>query len=154
MPHLNAHAALARRTQAVLDILLRSCDANPDWVATVAFYKAVHIVEAVFKHEDGSDSIGHGDRNLRIRQDHPDIWRLYAPLWMASKVARYLECGEHGTPSHQSFSTFAQHRSPNQVRNLVSHNLRKIEAWAEGVIGGGLKFTEPPPPATPSAPAS
>jgi len=144
MPKLDAHAALARRTQIVLDRLLQTCDANPEWVATVAFYKAVHIVEAVFKHEDGSDSIDHGERNQRLRQDHPDIWKLYAPLWMASKIARYLECGEPGTPSHQTFSTFAQHRSPNQVRNLVAHNLRKIEQWAQGLIGGGILFSDPP----------
>lgn len=150
MPTVDAHAALARRNQAVLDRLLPACDQHPEWVVTVAFYKAVHIAEAVFKHEDGSDSIDHFDRNQRLRQDHPNIWRLYSPLWMASKVARYLESGEPGTSGHKTFSTFAEHRSPNQVRNLVSHNLRKIEEWGEQRVGGGVRFTDPPPSAAPA----
>lgn len=145
MPSIEAHAELARRNQAVIDLLLPLCDAHSEWVTTVAFYKAVHIAEAVFKHEDGSDSTDHWDRNQRLRLDYSETWKLYSSLWMASKVARYLECGDPGTRNHQSFSTFSRHRTPSQVRNLVSHNLRKIEQWAEKIIGGDILFTEPPP---------
>jgi hypothetical protein len=145
MPTLDAHAALACRNHAVLDMLLPHCDAHPEWVVTVAFYKAVHLAEAVFKCEDGTDSTEHWDRNERLRRDHQHVWKLYSPLWMASKVARYLECGQPGTATHRVFSTFSAHRSPNQVRNYVSHNLRKIEDWAIKSTGGKVHFTYPPP---------
>jgi hypothetical protein len=55
MPTLDAHAAIARRNHDVLNLLLPKCDDHPEWIVTIAFYKAVHLAEAVFKHVDGSD---------------------------------------------------------------------------------------------------
>jgi hypothetical protein len=145
MPTLDAHAAIARRNHDVLNLLLPKCDDHPEWTVTIAFYKAVHLAEAVFKHVDGSDSTEHIDRKDRLRDEYPDIWKLYSPLFMASKVARYLECGRPGTSSHQVFSTFAAHRTPNWVRNAVTHNLKRIEEWAVANTGGVVQFTNPPP---------
>jgi hypothetical protein len=41
-----AHVAAAKHNQATIDYLLAGSDEHLPWVVTVAFYKALHIVEA------------------------------------------------------------------------------------------------------------
>ena len=47
MPSKEAHLTAAKRNQATIDYLLAG-DEHLPWVVTVAFYKALHLVEAVF----------------------------------------------------------------------------------------------------------
>jgi hypothetical protein len=42
------HLALANRNQAALDHLLSDTARCSEWVAVVAFYKSLHVAEAVF----------------------------------------------------------------------------------------------------------
>ena len=69
---------------------LNSIDANrfPDWVVTVAFYKALHLVEMLFaKHGEHSDN--HRDRHDMLKRIFAEIWREYRPLYTLSRRARY-----------------------------------------------------------------
>lgn len=60
----------------------------PDWVVTVCFYKAVHLVEMLFatsKRHSGN----HRERHDVLKREYPDIWRQYHPLYTQSRRARY-----------------------------------------------------------------
>jgi hypothetical protein len=65
---------------------------HPEWVTTVAFYKAVHVVEAVFAHHLNRDSNSHDSRieSLKVADFKP-IFGAFRALYGASLVARYLE---------------------------------------------------------------
>jgi hypothetical protein len=60
----------------------------PDWVATVAFYKAVHLVEKMFRAR-GHNSGSHTRRNNVLKRQYLPIWREYKTLYSFSRLARY-----------------------------------------------------------------
>lgn len=107
MPSKEAHVAVAKRNQATLDFLLGGDDHLP-WVVTVAFYKALHIVEAVFaadRHSPMPHTDDHKVRNrlLKTTNRYAQLWRMYRPLWDASLVARYLRVDDN-SPSYTDFA--------------------------------------------------
>jgi inorganic triphosphatase YgiF len=81
------HLRKAEKNQAFLDTI---SDEFPDWLAIVAFYKAVHLVEAIFARR-GSPSHDHRDRNMKLKRAHPEIWKHFGPLYKASKWLRYTD---------------------------------------------------------------
>ncbi len=80
-----AYLDKAKSNQRFLDTI---SDEFPDWLATVAFYKAVHLVEAVFARAE-RPSKNHSDRNYRLKRKYKSIWMAFHPLYNSSKVARY-----------------------------------------------------------------
>ena len=87
MASADAHRAKAEKNLRFLGIIP---DEYADWLATVAFYSAVHYVQAVFA-RDGVSSRSHFELNQRLRRQHPDIWRQFKPLYNASRLARYTD---------------------------------------------------------------
>src|SRR5687767_12154395 len=80
------HLRQAEHNQQLLDVI----DSNrfPDWATTVAFYKAVHLVQAMFQMT--GDSCGsHVMRNGVLRAKFPEVWKMYQPLYSFSRLARY-----------------------------------------------------------------
>jgi hypothetical protein len=83
----------------LLALLLPQLDEFPDWVTTVAFYKALHIVEAVFandinvRHGTGHE---HRERVLKTTTKYRHLYKYYRPLYTASVKARYLDVAVHG----------------------------------------------------------
>ena len=69
---------------------LGEIDSNkfPDWAATVAFYTAVHLAQALLK-RGGDTCNSHTTRNRKLRSKYPAIWKLYQPLYSYSRLARY-----------------------------------------------------------------
>jgi hypothetical protein len=69
---------------------LKSIDSKryPDWIVTVGFYKALHVIEMLFA-TSGKHSDNHRDRHDTLKRTHPDIWREYRPLYTLSRRARY-----------------------------------------------------------------
>jgi hypothetical protein len=55
---------------------------------TVAFYKALHLVEVLFATK-GHHSDNHRDRHDNLKRDWQDVWREYRPLYTLSRRARY-----------------------------------------------------------------
>ncbi len=82
-----AHLAKADSNQSFLETI---GDEYPDWLAVVAFYKAVHLVEALFARQ-GTQSKNHTDRNRRLKKHHPTIFKAFIPLFTASKLLRYTD---------------------------------------------------------------
>jgi hypothetical protein len=75
-------------------------DAHCDWMVTVAFYAAVHAVEALFAKDQAVHEGTHNGRNdlLKRRPRYQSIWRVFRPPFEASRAARYDCCtGPHPT---------------------------------------------------------
>jgi len=108
------HQKQADHNQSFLD----SIDANvyPDWVATVAFYRAVHLVEKLF-HTRGHDSGSHVRRNTVLKRQYLPIWREYKTLYSFSRLARYW-CLKV-KPEHTKFILQRLSRVEREVGNLL-----------------------------------
>ena len=67
-------------------------DEFADWLAIIAFYVAVHLVESFFaRHE--RHSRGHRERNEYLKRRYRDIYREFYPLYNYSLFVRY-DCGK------------------------------------------------------------
>lgn len=65
---------------------------DADWLAVVAFYTSVHLVEALLAHRPiPRHSTCHEDRNDWLREHHPSLWREFKPLHDISRLVRYTE---------------------------------------------------------------
>lgn len=87
------HIAFANRCQKTLDYLLLEHNQFSEWIATVAFYKAIHIAEAMFAANEPNatkHSIDHKSRNQLLQRGYGDFYKHFLHLWTASNIARYL----------------------------------------------------------------
>lgn len=116
------HISLANRNHEFLVGLLQE-GKFPDWAATVAFYKAVHVVEAVFAADLKRDSTSHTDREdtLKINK-YKKIFKDYTHLLTASRIARYLESRNDG-----KFNQFSDFMDAQAVNRLVAQRLYGVE---------------------------
>lgn len=133
MPDKAAHLAVAQRNQTVLDYLLQNPDACSEWVVTVAFYKALHLVEALFFHDGQGHGVNHENRDhlLKTNRRYSHIYKHYRPLWAASVVARYLEdaCGK-------GYSCFSDFIKPDRIQSeFLNHRLHQIESSVHKLLG-------------------
>ena len=128
------HVTLANKNHDTLVYLLDKPQQFSEWITTIAFYKAVHIVEAVFSRDPNIKHChDHGSRNGRLSADHRyrQIYKHYRPLWQASTIARYLSDNESNT----QYRSFSDYLKPDQViPEIVKHRLRSIEQSAVGFL--------------------
>jgi hypothetical protein len=89
MPKPNQHQVKADSNRAFLNTLL----GPPDWMAIIAFYTAVHLVEKLRAHR-GEHSISHEDRSASVRKNFRAIQNEYHELFNNSLVARYGTAGQ------------------------------------------------------------
>ena len=133
MPDTQCHLAMARRNQEVIQQFLDGGNRHPEWLAVVAFYKALHVVDAVlFADNPARHGGSHHNREhiLKTTARYQHIFKHYRPLYAASLVGRYLEF------NHNQFTCFADYMAPDFVVNtLLSHHLRQVERSAEMIIG-------------------
>jgi hypothetical protein len=80
------HQAQADHNQAFYETI--DSTLFPDWAATVAFYKAVHLVEKLFR-QRGQKGGSHMKRNNILKTQYLPIWRHYKALYSFSRLARY-----------------------------------------------------------------
>jgi len=85
----------------------------PDWAATVAFYVAVHAVEAWLARR-GIHSHSHQERTIHLRAFLPQLWRSYRRLETASRLARY----EGIRPSPTLLFQLVEHDLPTILQTL------------------------------------
>ena len=129
------HIALANRNHRALLLLLPHFGEAAEWVATISFYKAVQIAEAVFAVQPFCrNSAGHRARLETLKDPRLAGGKLYVqfnPLMTASMLARYLR-DEH---TNQTVSTFREYRPPEKVvSQLVMRRLRAFEQIAVGLL--------------------
>ena len=122
MPNETTHLAIANHNQQLIELLLPHINDYADWITTVAFYKALHIVEAVLSNDNTiRHGIDHQSREniLKRNSKYKHIYTYYRPLYAASLVARYLSDG---------YSSFSDYLSPTDVRaKVLGHYLHQIE---------------------------
>lgn len=119
------HVALANRNHEALEHLLEQPGRFPEWITTIAFYKALQMVEASFAHTQTGRTSTHGDRLDRLKREkrYQHIFKHYRPLWEASMVARYLS-----DLSGRDYRSFTDYMKPEVVvAQIVRHRLRQIE---------------------------
>jgi len=145
MPSDSEHLAVAERNQELINHLLPEIKRFGEWITVIAFYRALHIVEAVF-FRDHPNKHGHnheGRENiLKKTKRYQHIYKNYRVLWAASTVARYLEdhtCGK-------TYASFNDYLSPADVQGLIlNHYLKQVEKSAAAYL---------PPPQPPAASSS
>ena len=127
MPSEADHIALANKNHSALQYLRESKDEpHSEWVVTIAFYKAVQVVQAIFA-KTGTACHDHKSRHSILKNRFPDIWRHYRVLWQASTIARYLHDNETGTP----FTSFDAYCPADKVSSrFIERRLRPIEQLA------------------------
>jgi hypothetical protein len=115
------HIACANRTQRTIAHLLSDPAVHSPWIATAAFYKALHIVEAVFANDKSvGHSCDHLDREQKLKRErkYANICLHYLPLGRAATNARYL----------LSCNCFDEYLPPEQVIvRLLKHHLKQLE---------------------------
>jgi hypothetical protein len=96
-----------------------------DWTATVAFYTAVHVVEAVFFHDRQRIGFSHiqnheeRERILKSIKSYQNLYKHYRPLASASVVARYLR-----SENQKGLCEYMNH---SQVEDtLIKHHLGQL----------------------------
>jgi hypothetical protein len=129
MPNEFVHIDLALRNQTTITYLLERKEQHSEWLATIAFYKALHIVEAIFAgnhfHSTNHES---RERVLKKEKRYTEIWKHYRPLLSASMIARYLADNSKGT----TYSNFSDYIPANEVEAQILHyRLHKIEESAK-----------------------
>lgn len=135
------HIALANRNHDALRALLSSNGEHPEWVATIAFYKALQILEATFAFKGLGHGHGHQKR-LEIIQDarngYQSLRRHYEALQEASEIARYL--GTRMDPSGGLYADFSQYMSMDDVReDLLKKRLTNVEMHAKQFLAPSSK---------------
>lgn len=114
----DAHLEKAQTNQAFLETIP---DEFSDWLAIVAFYKAVHLVEAVFARQ-GVPSHNHAQRNRRLKRRYPEIWKNFRPLYNASTLLRYTD----------------RRMDAKQIRKeLIENRLKTVEVLVHRELSGG-----------------
>ena len=143
MSSYQAHLHQAEHNEGLLSELTASLSYK-DWLVTVAFYSAIHYVEAAFFN---IPAIGHTDTSIPtdpntgkwlhsphfwriklLRENYTkDVWKGFKSLSNASWVARYLvtEPGPHGI----SVTTDAEtHWTDDEARDFVDVDLSNIKS--------------------------
>ncbi|MDP7016059.1 MAG: hypothetical protein QGG36_09685 [Pirellulaceae bacterium] len=135
------HIQLANRNEAALQFLLSSNGtSHPEWIATVAFYKALQLVDAAYRNRTGRSNHDHASRNRVVKkQPFPRaLNRSYRALWAASTVARYL----HDNTTDTDYSSFVDYMPDEQVvAELVQHRLHDVEQIVMQMLPEELRVT-------------
>jgi len=116
------HIAFANRTHKTIKLLLSDSQTHSPWIAIAAFYKALHVAEAVFA-ADRKHCGNHGEREvlLKTTRKYEKICEHYLPLSRASTIARYLV-------THQCFDTYLT--ADKVISQLLKHELTQVEKSA------------------------
>src|SRR5207247_2383093 len=118
MPSDLEHLALAEHNRQLLDHLAPDIGRFGDWITVVAFYRAFHLIEAMF-FRDHPDKHGRNhetrDNMLKRTKRYHHIYKHYRVLWAASTVARYLEDHSAG----KTYPSFNDYLSPADVQALI-----------------------------------
>ena len=132
MPTKTAHEKAAKDNLSALKYCQERIEDFPQWATVIAFYTALHVVEAVFAADteltasNRAHSDDHYDRNDKLKRNKrfQHIWKHYQPLFNDSLIARYLQ-SDRTTPDF--FESFSDYMSPSDIVDThINHNLRQI----------------------------
>lgn len=88
--NVKSHLLKAERNKKFLfEQLVKILDKCPDWVSIVAFYSALHFVEAYLKRNHDLDFAGHEERHTFMSQYVGEIFSVYYRLYDLGFKSRY-----------------------------------------------------------------
>ena len=89
--NVNPHLLKAKRNKKfLLEHLMKILDNCPDWVSIVAFYSALHFIEAFLKKNYGLDFGHHEERHVFMSNNVPrKIFSAYYRLYDLGFNSRY-----------------------------------------------------------------
>ena len=88
--NVKAHLLKAERNKKfLLEYLMEILDKCPDWVTIVAFYSALHFVEAFLKKNHGKDFERHEERHAFMSQYVSEVFSVYYRLYDLGFNSRY-----------------------------------------------------------------
>jgi hypothetical protein len=139
-----AHIALANRNQAALDHLLTDEHTCSEWIAVVAFYKSLHVVEAIFAKESAPWHLhDHHKRleRLKTSRKYSLLFSPYRAMWSAALVARYLAHQPSDSSRREdSYACFNDYLPVANIRpKLLDNYLYSFEHLAEQLLGSSAK---------------
>jgi len=113
-----AHLRKARRNGDFARSYLDLADEFPDWVSTIAFYSALHFVDAYLAKEYGLHYQNHEERNIAVSNIHP----------LSQEISlEYLRLYELGLNSR--YGSIEDNPEPGEARDAVNRELARIEEW-------------------------
>jgi len=86
-----------RNENFLLKFLMKIIKECPDWVSIVAFYTALHFVEALLKKNHGIDFEHHEERHRFMSNALPEIFDAYYRLYDLGFIARYKSVNDAPT---------------------------------------------------------
>jgi hypothetical protein len=135
MPNSKEHREKAQRNRDVLDAVKGT--ATPDWIAVIAFYTALHLVERLA----AKDMVHHDKHQDRLHylarhQQHRTIHTAFSSLHDAAHIARY------GTVNQFDKAY------PGDVveKQLVGKCLKDITFYVDAFFAPVSPALPPPPP--------
>ena len=133
----NGHIELANRNHDVLEYLLQDVSLCTEWIATVAFYKSLHVVEAVFANDPNvRHTFKHEARldTLKQYRKYTTIFKPFRAMWAASSVARYLsDKSQTGRPN--TYTRFSDYMTPDRIKlDLLDYSLLVFENQAAQLL--------------------
>ena len=106
----------ARRNKTfVLRYLVQIIDKIPDWVSVVAFYSALHFVDAHLLKHHGIQREHHEERERDVADHMSEIYPAYKRLFELGFRSRYLRIEDNPTP--------------DEARSAIKYDLPDIESY-------------------------
>ena len=87
-----------RNKSFVSQNLRRIIDKAPDWITVVAFYSALHFVDAHLLKHHGIQREHHEERETEVANHLIEIYPAYKRLFEMSFRSRYLRVEDNPTP--------------------------------------------------------
>jgi len=127
MPTDSEHLLKYQANRVVLDKLRADPEHLLEWISIVAFYCAVHLIEALAYHDEKRNSADHTERSRYLtKSNHAVLHQNLNALRTASETARYQSC-----------RMFQAHFRASSVEYLVTYHLKTIEDYVLNVWNGG-----------------
>src|SRR5258708_19395169 len=126
------HIALANKCHDALIAVLGDGEQESEWITTIAFYKAVQIVEAVFTQSGIPSSASHRGRSesLTRKLGNEPLFQQYQFLLNASRIARYLH-----DESGKGFTRFTDFIPADRVvHRIIKKRLAPLEQQCVGPL--------------------
>ena len=135
MPNVTDHLRLAKRLLRTISYLSKENDQHSEWIAVTAFYRALHLSEAVLltnRIDHDRTHVGR-DQALKRTRSTENIWKHYRPLWQASCIARYLAFHDD---EYVDFSSFMD--PAKVISELIEYRLRELEKSVAKQLGTSI----------------
>jgi hypothetical protein len=133
------HIALANKNHDALMYLIQDHLKFPEWITTIAFYKAVQLVEAVCVFRRGRGCSGHDERSRVIQLapfNQTKLFLHHKSLRNESEVARYL----YDRESKKGYSSFSDRIPAGEVVDrIIRRRLVPLEEIVVGMLGKQAK---------------